>query len=184
MPESRRGASTGVERLTWGDALPGLGRALSPRERTLIETAFRAPAQVSVSVRRFSAESQSRALERHMTALYVLAQERANAELRAAHARAETEALEILFAHLSARQRDSYVRLGYFHVVASTGRRWRILVNSATGNCCLLDHQETVVARYCAHGREPSLPLSAHHLIQKIALEADEPAFLSAANPY
>lgn len=97
--------------------------------------------------------------------------------------KAEITARELLLAHLSAQQKRDLLEHGWFEVIGSVGRRWRIRTRSGySGNIDLMPEVgEVRLASYCAHAYD-QLPLHDHYLIQKIVLEADEESFIAIAN--
>jgi hypothetical protein len=101
--------------------------------------------------------------------------------VRQVHA-AKAKARELLLVCLDEEQRRDYEERHYFTVTSDTGRRWRIKVHQGqSGNVELLGEHGQAVARYCAHPPE-YLPDGDAWLAQKLALEADEGAFLRVAN--
>jgi hypothetical protein len=153
---------------------------LSPEDRILAEArayersrALRDPERAAQRAReREQARAQMAVLERE-------------------HAAANSLAEDLLMACLSPQQAGDHVRLGWFDVVSSRGRRFRIYTRTPAdpryypgqaGNVVLLaasgsNHE----ARYCVHP-PGSLPDADAWLAQKLALEADEDSVMRVAN--
>lgn len=95
---------------------------------------------------------------------------------------ARSRAEDLLMAHLDDQQQSDVSEHWWFEVISDLGRRWRIHTDHYAGNVDLMpDVGEERLATFCAHG-SAFLPDSDHHLIQKLALETDEAAFLAVAN--
>ena len=82
---------------------------------------------------------------------------------------------------LSAEQRTELAQRGYFHVVGSRGRRYRIRAQGIDGNVEWVDNDGVVLGRLCAHPNG-SLPMADYWLAQMLTLRHDEDAFLRVAN--
>ena len=117
------------------------------------------------------------------------AREAADAERRLVAARQQEEraratdrALELLESCLTLDQWRSYKEQGYFEVISSRGRRWRIRKESQAGNVDLMAAEGDVrEASFCVHPPD-SLPHPDAHLAQMLQLETDEDALLAVAN--
>lgn len=96
---------------------------------------------------------------------------------------AELVARGLLMAFLDERQKRDLARNAYFEVIGSSGRRWRIRTGRGySGNVDLMPEVGDIrIATYCAHGAD-LMPASDHYLIQKLALEDDDVAFIAVAN--
>lgn len=90
-------------------------------------------------------------------------------------------AQQLLESRLSAEQRTELAQHGYFHVVGSRGRRYRIRAQGVNGNVEWVDNDGVVLGRLCAHP-SGSLPHADYWLAQMLALQHDEDAFLRVAN--
>lgn len=92
-------------------------------------------------------------------------------------------ARELLLSFLSVQQQADYNRGGYFYVISSAGRRWRIRNAGPSGNVDLMAGLEetSVKATYCFH---PSCawPHEQAYLAQMLALVTDEDSVLDVAN--
>lgn len=93
---------------------------------------------------------------------------------------AEARARELLLSLLSEEQREQLDQ-GYFEVVSSLGRTWRIRTGGIVGNLALLNGDGVPMVTICGH-LPGQVPLSDHLIAQKIWLETDEVAFLDVAN--
>lgn len=93
---------------------------------------------------------------------------------------ATARADRLLRSYLSADQVSSVDREGWFEVVSSRGRPWRILVGYSVRNCLLLDEKRKKVSRWCLQQAE-LVPEEDANLAQKLLLETDEDAFLAVA---
>jgi hypothetical protein len=108
------------------------------------------------------------------------------AAIRAAAQEGEDRARALLLAWLSPEQRAEFETprdgLPHFHVVAASGRRYRIGLGSH-GNVIALDADGKAEEQLCcnADGLGP-VPAGDHCLAQKLMLECDEAAFRRLAN--
>lgn len=127
------------------------------------------------AIRPRSAESiRQELLEQREVAAMRAAQDQAR--LAREHANVRAEAL--LRRNLSAEQVDDLLSKGCFYVSVG-GRRYRI-DRGTHGNIREVDAAGRSIARFCA---QPSgVPVADSMLAQKLALEADEAAFLRVAN--
>jgi hypothetical protein len=109
-----------------------------------------------------------------------LAQERAARraeETKAANARSR----ELLLAHLTAAQRETFERRKWFIVEGGTTKQtYRIRTETYAGNIDVLSG-DRVKHRLCVHCPS-NIPLHDHHLAQKLSLQYDEEYLLSIAN--
>jgi hypothetical protein len=106
-------------------------------------------------------------------------------------AAADELAGKLLLACLDENQARDHLELGWFDVISSRGRRFRIFTRtsvrgqgsrpSQAGNVVLLSGQGQQEARYCVHPPD-GLPHADAWLAQKLALEADEDTVLAVAN--
>jgi hypothetical protein len=94
--------------------------------------------------------------------------------------RRHDKAVELLRRHLSAKQLADYRDHGYFEVMSSEGRPWRIACLGQSGNVILLNPDGSSRATYCAHPFG-GLPDPAAWLSQARTLIADEARFLRVA---
>jgi hypothetical protein len=90
----------------------------------------------------------------------------------------KARARKLLVEHLSAAQRETYERLGYFDVVVE-GKHYRIEQGSH-GNVRLLDAKGHTVESYCVQPR--NVPDEDAMLSQKLALELAREEFFAKAN--
>lgn len=98
-----------------------------------------------------------------------------------AHRAATERSRELLLAHLTPAQRQTFDENKWFIVQGGkTKQTYRIRTENYTGNIDVLNRSGKVDYRLCAHCRD--LPLYDHHLAQKISLECDEEYFLGIAN--
>lgn len=110
----------------------------------------------------------------------------AESRVRAAAAQAERAAArkrseELLEFVLTGEQMADYRERGYFEVISSKGRRWRIRARGQAGNVDLLPEQGSERdATYCIHPR--GVPDPDAHLAQALMLATDEDEFLRVAN--
>lgn len=115
-----------------------------------------------------------------------LEQQQRLAEERAARYSAERQAAldrsrELLLAHLTAAQRETFEKRKWFVVEGGvTKRSYRIRTETYTGNIDVLNGDK-VRHRLCVHC-VANIPLHDHHLAQKLSLQYDEEYFLSIAN--
>lgn len=128
-------------------------------------------------------ETAEQRADRERVATEAAAAARARQEAyQAARAEARARALETLGMVLTAGQLASYAEHGWFEVMSSKGRRWRIRDRGQSGNVDLMpeigDERE---ATYCAHP-PGQLPDADAHLAQALTLATDEDAFLRVAN--
>lgn len=93
---------------------------------------------------------------------------------------ASVRARALLEDFLSAEQKAE-LEQGYFHVVGSRGRRYRIRAQGQAGNVELLRPDGGLQARLCAHPRN-HLPDADAWLVQMIELRHNEDNFLRTAN--
>lgn len=101
---------------------------------------------------------------------------------RTASLQARERALDLLGLVLSDEQMASYRDNGWFEILSSKGRRYRIRAHSQAGNVDLMPEiGEVREATFCAHPPD-GLPLPDAHLAQALQLMADEDAFLAVAN--
>lgn len=89
------------------------------------------------------------------------------------------KAEELLLSHLTAEQRETFVK-GRWFVVKGKTHQYRINGKTYAGNIEILEGDK-VVARLCCHCR-PDIPLHDHLLAQKIMLESAEDDFIKLAN--
>lgn len=109
---------------------------------------------------------------------------------RAARAKAEREAArkrseELLEFVLTDEQMADYRERGFFEVVSSKGRRWRIRARGQAGNVDLMPETGNERdATYCIHPRysDGGVPDPDAHLAQALMLATDEDEFLRVAN--
>ncbi len=96
-------------------------------------------------------------------------------------AAATARSRELLVNWLEAEQRASFEAHGWFDVLGSSGRRWRINPGQV-GNVSLMRSDEGNVpeATYCAH--PPGVPVHDAHLVQALVIASDEEAFIRVAN--
>jgi hypothetical protein len=103
---------------------------------------------------------------------------------------ASIKAEDLLMACLSPQQAVDHIDLGWFDVVSSRDRRFRIYTRTPAdphhypgqaGNVVLLDRRGRPEARYCVHP-PGGLPDADAWLAQKLALEADEDSMMRVAN--
>lgn len=136
---------------------------------------YMALAQARVTICRQRTEEERAAEEMRMQ------QAQAAAAMRMQQAQAAlTRSRELLLAHLSSAQRDSFEALGWFVVQGGKSKeRYRIRTNGYAGNVERLKGDKAVY-RYCAHCE--GVPLHDHHLAQKLLLQYDEDRFLATAN--
>jgi hypothetical protein len=88
---------------------------------------------------------------------------------------------ELLLEHLTAAQRATFEKNGWFVVVGGkTKQSYRIRTNTYAGNIDVLNGSK-VSHRLCVHCRS-DIPLFDHHLAQKLCLQYDEEHLLSIAN--
>jgi hypothetical protein len=104
--------------------------------------------------------------------------------------RADKLAEDLLIACLSRQQAMDHLEHGWFDVISSLGRRFRIYTRtsvyggsqpSQSGNVVLLNDEGKQEARYCVHPPD-NLPHADAWLAQKLALEADEDTVMAVAN--
>jgi len=94
---------------------------------------------------------------------------------------AAARARELLIEHLTAEQRETYQRHGFFVVEGGRSKqKYRIRSGSLIGNVDVLDG-DNVRHRLCAHAAH-EIPMGDQLLIQKFLLEHDEDHFLRTAN--
>lgn len=93
---------------------------------------------------------------------------------------AETRAEELFHEHLTEPQRKEVKEKRHFHIVSEKGKRYRIHIDSGSGNVSELGDDGKVAQRYCAHPR--GVPKFDQILAQKLALEVCEHEFLRVAN--
>ncbi len=94
---------------------------------------------------------------------------------------APDRAEKLLIGYLSAEQRATYTRYGWFVVRGESGRRYSIWKKDALYcNVCELGNYGQTVARLCAH---PAIkvPMGDHLLTQKLMLEHHEAEFRRVA---
>jgi hypothetical protein len=96
---------------------------------------------------------------------------------QAARERARALLLELL----SPAQRTDYLERGYFDMVGSAGRRWRIRATGQAGNVHLMGAEGQTLASACCHP-PGHLPNEDAHVAQMLALAADEDGFVQTAN--
>lgn len=173
--------------VTWPDwSLPVTGtgtgiytRVLEPGAEWVLlrATAVEITAITAATAVEATVEVQRQAAERRERNAREAAERRA---LRVVLARERAE--DLLMAHLDDQQQSDVSEHWWFEVISDLGRRWRIHTDHYAGNVDLMpDVGEERLATFCAHG-SAFLPDSDHHLIQKLALETDEAAFLAVAN--
>lgn len=103
-------------------------------------------------------------------------QQRLCAEAKAA----AEKATALLLSLLDARQRERYTRDGWF-IVHGKHHRYRIR-RGRIGNVDVIERDGRVIHSLCAHPADSSLPDEDVMLAQKLALEANEKAFVRVAN--
>ena len=122
-------------------------------------------------------QEQHQARERTQAQTLLRQQEAAKAQLVA-----KERALELLGYVLTPAQMATYRDRGWFEVVSSRGRRWRIRDRGQSGNVDLMPEiGDERLASYCAHP-PGGLPDPDAHLAQALQLATDEDAFLAVAN--
>lgn len=91
---------------------------------------------------------------------------------------------DLLLAHLTPEQRDTFENRKWFVVHGGRTRtKYRIRTESYTHNIDVLrGGGDRVSHQLCAHCAGTNIPLHDHHLTQKLSLECDEDYFLSIAN--
>jgi hypothetical protein len=101
---------------------------------------------------------------------------------RRARWQAATDSAErLLVSLLSPAQRDTYQRHGYFDVLSSRGRPWRIMANGQISNVIMLDDAgRRGLAAACSHPLD--VPDPAAWLAQALILMRDEDEFLASAH--
>lgn len=105
--------------------------------------------------------------------------EKQAAERKAAELAAKQKAEKLLLENLSAEQRDTLVKRGFFYLHLQNGKKYR-LDRHTHGNVYLVDEENRLVRKFCA---QPSgVPADDAILAQKLALETDEQSFLRVAN--
>lgn len=105
----------------------------------------------------------------------------ADLERREQRQLASVRARALLENFLSDQQKAELEQQGYFHVVGSRGRLYRILARGQAGNVELLRPDGMLQARLCAHPRN-NLPNEDAWLAQMLELRSDENHFLRVAN--
>jgi hypothetical protein len=91
-------------------------------------------------------------------------------------------AKQILLDHLTAEQRETVEKNGWFVIQGGeSGKLYRIGMRSIAGNVEELDADGRAVARFCCHLND-AIPHHDHHLAQKLMLEWEEETFLRLAN--
>jgi hypothetical protein len=103
-----------------------------------------------------------------------------DAATRARHA-ARDRARALLLELLSPAQRIDYLERGYFDMVGSAGRRWRIRATGQAGNVHLMGAEGQTLASACCHP-PGHLPNEDAHVAQMLHLAADEDGFVQTAN--
>jgi hypothetical protein len=94
---------------------------------------------------------------------------------------AEKRAKAILIEHLTPEQQETVEKNKWFVVIGGkTGKPYRIRTSGYQGNVEQLENS-TPKTRFCCHASH-ALPLSDHHLTQKMMIESDECEFLRVAN--
>lgn len=91
---------------------------------------------------------------------------------------------ELLLAHLTAKQRETFETNKWFMVEGGRSQQhYRINERGISGNIDVLEGVPgKVTHRLCCHLRDVSVPLYDHLLAQKVWIEHDEDAFLRQAN--
>ncbi len=93
---------------------------------------------------------------------------------------AVTRSRELLLAHLTKHQRETFEKNNWFIVIGGkTTRKYRVRTRDYTANIDVYEGDK-ISHRLCCHCAD--VPLHDHHLAQKIALECDEERFLMTAN--
>jgi hypothetical protein len=108
------------------------------------------------------------------------AQPRTQSDIEAA----KNAAMELLLAHLSEQQRETFHANGWFIVEGGKSKkRYRIRAHDhLVANVDRLNGNGNVLFKLCAHCRRDLIPLGDQLLAQKLMLEADEERFLAIAN--
>lgn len=150
------------------------GRRLAARE-----TYVRAAPAIRRAVTRTHDQRELEWRER-MAAQYAAERTAEAAERRRQHDAARSRANELLIAHLTPEQRESFETLKWFVVEGGrTKRKYRIHGNGGmAGNIEVIGENH----RLCAHCDLHAIPLGDQLLAQKVTLELDEDHFLRTAN--
>lgn len=121
--------------------------------------------RVIVERERIAAEQRQRATE-------------ATARRNAAHTRAK----ELLFEHLTPKQRETFDKNGWFVVEGGRSKQtYRINIHSSSGNIEIMQGRRAT-HRLCCHCSDRLIPLHDQLLAQKLMLEFAEDDFLRLAN--
>lgn len=139
--------------------------------------------QAAMAVSRtYQAAAAGRAYE--SSEQFLLRESERQAKILAKHAdAAKHRARELLLQHLTAEQRHTFEKNGWFVVEGSKSKRkYKITANdNCAANIYVLDG-EKVKHRICGHCKLDQVPLADHLLAQKVMLECDEDSFLKIAN--
>jgi hypothetical protein len=106
-------------------------------------------------------------------------------EREARRVSAHDKAKQLLLAHLSPAQQETFTKNGWFMVEGGkTKTRYRIRSNTLVANVDVLEHQrdDKITHRLCGHIPTQQVPLGDHLLAQKMMLEFAEQDFLRLAN--
>lgn len=107
--------------------------------------------------------------------------EKQRLEREAEQLAAKQKAEKLLLDNLSAEQRETLVKRGFFYLHLQNGKKYR-LDRHTHGNVYLVDEANRVLKKFCAQPN--GVPVDDAILAQKLTLELDEPAFLRVANEH
>lgn len=116
------------------------------------------------------------------------AQEQAHREAearKADHAEAVERSKELLLSYLTADQRATFKKHGWFVVEGGKSKnRYRVRTNTCAGNIEVLaaNDNNKVTHRFCAHCDYSAIAEYDHYLAQKLMIECAEEEFLKIAN--
>jgi len=113
-----------------------------------------------------------------------VARARAEQEQREAKRNAgEVKARGLLLENLTAKQRETFEKHGWFIVVGGkTKTEYRIRTVGVAGNIDVLNKKGEAIARLCRHCSNYEIPRHDQHLAQKLSLQYDEENFVKHAN--
>lgn len=183
-------ATTVVDDLQWHPIAPGQvyhyvsQRAPGPTDQELYERAVAEHNdQEAERLRRVIAEREA---ARQRAAVVEAERQRVAAEQIALRVAATERAHQFLMEHLTAPQRETFTKNGWFVVEGGRSKeQYRIHVHSAAGNIRVMKgngKQERDGDRLCCHAPYGTIPLGDQLLAQKLMLEFAEDDFLRIAN--